>query len=106
MTPKPSVLFVNQHYYPDLAATAKMLTDLCEYLAADEFDVHVLCSRGHCLSGSMQVPKKEVHNGVHIHRVRATAFGRNRVVGRLSDYASFYAGAWPASLPVRRTTMW
>jgi len=93
MTPKPSVLFVNQHYHPDLAATAQMLTDLCEYLAADGFDVHVLCSRGHYLSGSMQVPKEEVHNGVYIHRVRATAFGRSRVLGRLTDYASFYAGA-------------
>lgn len=86
----PSILFINQHYWPDFASTAQHLTDLSEYLAAEGFDVHVLCSRGHYLSGSMDVPAEETHNGVHIHRVRATAFGRDTILGRLTDYASFY----------------
>ncbi|MFB6231467.1 MAG: glycosyltransferase family 4 protein [Salinibacter sp.] len=86
----PSILFINQHYWPDFASTAQHLTDLAEYLASEGFDVHVLCSRGHYLSGSMDVPAEEVHNGVHIYRVRATAFGRDTVLGRLTDYASFY----------------
>jgi glycosyltransferase involved in cell wall biosynthesis len=87
----PSILFINQHYWPDLASTAQHLTDLSEYLAEQGFDVHVLCSRGHYLSGSMEVPAEETHNGVHIHRVRATAFGRDTVLGRITDYASFYS---------------
>lgn len=86
----PSILFINQHYWPDCAATAQMLTDLAEYLAGEGFDVHVLCSRGHYLAGSMDAPAEEMHNGVHIHRVRATAFGRETTLGRLADYASFY----------------
>jgi glycosyltransferase involved in cell wall biosynthesis len=91
MSQSPSILFINQHYWPDCAATAQMLTDLAEYLAAAGADVHVLCSRGHYLSGSMEVPAEETHNGVHIHRVRATAFGRGTTLGRLTDYASFGA---------------
>jgi glycosyltransferase involved in cell wall biosynthesis len=87
----PSILFINQHYWPDCAATALMLTDLAEHLAAEGYEVHVLCSRGHYLSGSMEVPAEEIHNGVHIHRVRATAFGRGHILGRLTDYASFFA---------------
>ena len=87
----PSILFINQHYWPDLASTAQHLTDLAEYLADQGFDVHVLCSRGHYLSGSMEVPAEETHNGVHIHRVRATAFGRDTILGRITDYASFYS---------------
>jgi glycosyltransferase involved in cell wall biosynthesis len=87
----PSILFINQHYWPDLASTAQHLTDLAEYLAEQGFDVHVLCSRGHYLSGSMEVPAEETHNGVHIHRVRATAFGRDTILGRITDYASFYS---------------
>jgi len=86
----PSILFINQHYWPDFASTAQHLTDLAEHLAEEGFDVHVLCSRGHYLSGSMDVPVEETHNGVHIYRVRATAFGRDTIVGRLTDYASFY----------------
>ncbi len=87
----PSILFINQHYWPDLASTAQHLTDLAEYLAEQGFDVHVLCSRGHYLSGSMEVPAEETRNGVHIHRVRATAFGRETILGRITDYASFYS---------------
>ena len=90
MSGRPSILFVNQHYYPDFASTAQHLTDLAEHLAEDGFEVHVMCSAGHYLSGSMDVPLEETHNGVHIHRVRATAFGRDTVMGRLTDYASFF----------------
>ena len=86
----PSILFINQHYWPDFASTAQHLTDLAEHLAAEGIDVHVLCSRGHYLSGSMDVPAEETRNGVHIYRVRATAFGRDTIFGRLTDYASFY----------------
>ncbi len=93
MSQAPSLLFINQHYWPDLAATAQMLTDLAEYLAADGLDVHVLCSRGHYLGDAMDVPAEETHKGVHIHRVRATAFGRDGTLGRLTDYASFYTSA-------------
>ncbi|MFB6249162.1 MAG: glycosyltransferase family 4 protein [Salinibacter sp.] len=90
MSESPSLLFVNQHYYPDFASTAQHLTDLAEHLDDRGFEVHVLCSAGHYLSGSMDVPLEETHNGVHIHRVRATAFGRDSIVGRLTDYASFF----------------
>ena len=93
MSQTPSILFINQHYWPDLAATAQMLTDLAEYLVNEGFDVHVLCSRGHYLSGEMEVPAEEIRHGVKIHRVAATAFGRGTTLGRLTDYASFFSGA-------------
>ena len=86
----PSLLFVNQHYAPDLASTAQHLTDLAEHLAAEGFEVHVLCSRGHYLSGEMEVPAEETRGGVHVHRVRTTAFGREATLGRVADYASFF----------------
>ncbi len=85
-----SLLLVNQHYHPDVASTAQHLTDLAEYLAADGYEVEVLCGRGHYLAGQMAVPDREVHNGVSIRRVRTTSFGRGRHVGRLLDYLSFY----------------
>lgn len=85
-----SIAFLNQHYYPDVAATAQNLTDLCEHLAAQGYDVHVYCSRGHYLSGKMKAPRYEYHNGVHIHRLGATSFGRTSNLGRMIDYLSFF----------------
>lgn len=93
MPHKPSLLFVNQHYYPDFASTGQHLTDLAEHLAAAGHDVSVLCSRGKYLAGSLDVPKEEVHHGVHIHRVQGTSFGRGSHLGRIVDYASFYVQA-------------
>ena len=91
MSERPSVLLVNQHYWPDHAATGQYLTDLGERLAADGFDVSVLCAQGQYQSGKLEAPAEEVHNGVHITRVKTTAFGRGTTMGRLADYASFYA---------------
>lgn len=86
----PSLLLVNQHYYPDVASTGQHLTDLAEHLAAEGYDVEVLAGRGKYLAGRMDVPDREVRNGVSIRRVRTTSFGRGSHFGRLIDYASYY----------------
>lgn len=87
---RPSVLFVNQHYHPDVASTGQHLTDLAEYLVGRGHAVEVLTARGHYVAGAMNAPATETHNGVRIRRVRATAFGRGTHLGRLVDYATFY----------------
>jgi glycosyltransferase involved in cell wall biosynthesis len=89
-TLNPTITFINQHYYPDVAATGQILTDLCEYLAAYDFNVRVICSRGHYLSGQIKAPAYEVRRGVEIHRIRATSHGRESTLGRMTDYASFF----------------
>jgi glycosyltransferase involved in cell wall biosynthesis len=45
---------------------------------------------------------REVRNGVTITRLRTTGFGRSSVVGRLTDYASFYVQALLRLLGRRR----
>jgi glycosyltransferase involved in cell wall biosynthesis len=85
-----SVLFVNQHYWPDVASTGQHLTDLAEYLAARGLHVAVLTSRVHYTAGRVEAPERETRNGVAIRRLKGTAFGRGRTLGRLADYASFY----------------
>ena len=87
---RPSLLFVNAHYYPDVASTGQHLTDLAEYLAGEGYRVAVLTSRGRYLAGRVAAPAVEERNGVEIRRLRSTAFGRGSHLGRLIDYASFY----------------
>lgn len=86
------LLFINQYYWPDMAATSQMMSDLCEHLAAHGHEVHVLCSRGKYDDGTHEglPPRYEVRNGVHIHRVTATGFGKRSMLGRIADYASFH----------------
>ena len=41
---QPALLFVNQHYWPDVASPGQHLTDLAEYLASEGMRVTVLSS--------------------------------------------------------------
>jgi len=79
------ILFVNAHYYPDIAATAHHLTDLAERMAASGSAVEICTSRGKYVAGKMQIAEHEVRNGVTIRRVRSTTHGRGSIVGRLLD---------------------
>jgi len=87
------LLLLNSHYYPDVASTGQHLTDLAEHLASRGVAVEVLTSRGHYVAGSIDAPAREVQRGVRIRRVRTTAFGRSSRIGRIVDYATYYARA-------------
>ncbi len=75
------ILFLNQYYYPDIAATAQILADLCEDLAQAGHSVTVLCGSARYRlphrgllpevadEKSAPLPKYERHRGVHIRRV-------------------------------------
>lgn len=59
----PRVIFVNRVYWPSTAATAQLLTDLAEALAARGWPVHVVAAG----DGPAE------HNGVTLHRTGAGA---------------------------------
>ena len=95
------VLLINQFYVPDVAATGQLMADVAEELSHRGHQVHVICSRRSYTGAAPALPAAERINGVHVHRVGATGFGRDRTTGRILDYASFYLLAlWEAlSLP-------
>lgn len=87
------ILFVNQYYWPDVAATAQHLADLCTDLVRRGHRVEVLASRRpydpHAAGGSL-LPRREVHQGVIVRRLSATGFGKRSPLGRAIDYLSFH----------------
>ncbi len=84
------ILLLNQFYRPDPAATGQLLADLGTGLAAAGHEVHVVCSRRAYAGGSERLAAEELLDGVRVHRVGATGFGRAGTAGRIIDYASFY----------------
>jgi glycosyltransferase involved in cell wall biosynthesis len=84
------IVFVNRYYDPDQSATSQMLTDLAKGLAASGFRVHVVSSRQLYDDPGTRLVPDEMLFGVHVHRVATTRFGRDRLLGRAMDYASFY----------------
>lgn len=81
-------VFINRFYWPEEPATAQLLTDLAQALAAESHDVTVVTSRPG--AGS---PRRETHNRVQIVRVRSTRWARHGLLGKAFDFASFYLGA-------------
>jgi len=89
------ILFVNQFYRPDVAATGQLLADLAEKLAQDNQEIHVLCSRKSYLGGDNNYQKHQVIENVHIHRIGGSRFGRGNIFGKLTNFLSFYFfAAW------------
>jgi colanic acid biosynthesis glycosyl transferase WcaI len=81
---RPRILVLNQYYWPGVEATAHLLSQLCEALAAD-YDVTVVTGHLH----GLDLPSEEERNGVRIVRVRSTAYERSQLHLRAANYASY-----------------
>src|SRR5436309_2123106 len=91
------IWFINRFFYPDLSATAQILTELAEDLDARGEFVTVITGRTGYLGSGTSLPAWELHKGIEIRRIRCSNFGRRTRLGRVVDYFSFYlAASWYA----------
>ncbi len=75
---KPRVIFINRVYWPSLAATSQLLTDLAEGLAARDWPVHVIAA-GH---------EPGPRHGVIIHRT-GEGDRHGGLISRAKNYTRF-----------------
>jgi colanic acid biosynthesis glycosyl transferase WcaI len=87
------IVFLNRYFFPDHSATSQLLSDVAFHLADAGYEVHVITSQQLYDSPTTRLPKLERIRGVQVHRVWTSRFGRSRLVGRASDYLSFYLSA-------------
>lgn len=87
------ILILNQTFYPDVASTGQLMWDLARHLDARGHRVSVLTSRQFYGTDKLHDLAEERIGNIHITRLRGTAFGKGNILGRLSDFASFYAAA-------------
>lgn len=79
------ILFINQAFYPDLAATAQVLTDAALRLTEEGHEVVVLTGRRGYLPPHLLYPAQEEYRGVKIIRVSPFMFGRGSKIKRILD---------------------
>src|SRR6266568_519890 len=96
MTLTPRLLVLNEYYWPGIEATAHLLTQLCEALAA-EYDVTVVTGAG--AGAGRGIAER---NGVRIVRVPSTSYERRRLSRRALNYVTYVTLALQASLRERR----
>lgn len=91
--PQAKTIFVNRFFHPDISATSQILSDLTFELAATGMDIHIVASRLRYDDPAIKLPAHEVIDGVTVHRVWTSRFGRSHMLGRLCDYLTFYLTA-------------
>lgn len=84
------VVLLNQPFYPDVVATAQMGKDLADALVARGHEVHAVASRSIYGQKGATLAKRETIDGIHIHRVGASLFGRRGILARAADFFLFY----------------
>ena len=85
------IFLLNQYYPPDTAPTGQYLHDVARALVQRGHTVTVFCSQ-RAYNGDERYPLEETRDGVRIHRIRASGFGRRHGIGKMLDYATFYLG--------------
>lgn len=96
------VLLLNQVFFPDVAATAQHAHDLARHLVAHGHDVVVIASRSIYGQRGAALPRRESVDGIEIHRVGRSLFGKAGIPTRLLDFALFYLAATIKAFAVRR----
>lgn len=101
MADKPRVLAYSIYYYPELASTAQIYTELFEGLS-DDFDITVICAVP-CYTGS--IPEqyqdkhlyREEHGGVKIVRVPVRPYSKQSKKERILNIVDFWRNAKKAT---------
>lgn len=73
-----------------MSATSQLLSDLAFDISSRKVKVWVITSRELYEHPHAELEKSEDIDGVCIHRVWSTQFGRDKLVGRSIDYLTFY----------------
>jgi glycosyltransferase involved in cell wall biosynthesis len=87
------IFFFNRYVHPDHSATSQLLTDLASHLAGHGWQVVLVGSSQRYDAATAALPASEHVHGFEVVRVGGTRFGRNSLLGRSLDYASYLVAA-------------
>ena len=96
------IIFINRFYYPDHSATSQLLTQLSEFLAKSDKNIHIITSRQMYEDPKVGLNAEDLINNVTIHRVYSSTFGRDNLMGRTIDYLTFYISSFVLLLALVR----
>lgn len=89
MREKNDVLFLCQYFYPEYISSATLPYDTALALVKEGLDVSVICGYPLEYSKDNNIPKKEIHRGIKINRLKYLQLNRSSFIGRLTNYVSF-----------------
>ena len=106
MNKKKKLLVYAHYYYPDVASTGQILTELCEGMK-ETFDITVICvvpSYTGKIEEKYKTQRiyKENINGINIVRVRVPEFQKSNKVSRIKNLLSYFFNSLIATLKIEK----
>lgn len=87
------ITILSQHFYPETAATAQLLTDLAAELSIRGYEVAAVTAQP-AYHERRRLPRRETVHGVEIKRCLSFSVARRHLAGRLLSGVSFALSAW------------
>lgn len=83
MTKNNKIWIISEYYYPIVTSTGYYITEIAESLATKRNNIHVVCTNARYNErDKIVVPRNEIRNGVHIHRVLTGSINKNNLLSR------------------------
>jgi glycosyltransferase involved in cell wall biosynthesis len=77
------IWIISEYYYPIVTSTGYYITEIAESLAVSSNNIHVICTNArYNEKDKINVPRNEIRNGVHIHRVLTGSINKNNLLTR------------------------
>lgn len=86
---KSKLLICSQVYWPDTSSVSQHLSDLCEYLVSNGWQLRVISSALPYEDQKGSFKAFEVYQGVEIERLKHAKFSKKSTLGRLCTFFSF-----------------
>ncbi len=101
---KKRLLVYAHYFYPDVASTGQLLTELCEGLQ-DKFDITVICvvpSYGGKVEPKYKVKKffKEKYKNINLIRVRVPNFNKQNKLSRVKNIIAYFINSVIATFKI------
>ena len=106
MNKKKRLLVYAHYYYPDVASTGQILTELCKGMK-DTFDITVICVVP-SYSGTIDEKYKtqriynEEINGIKVIRVRVPEFQKSNKVSRIKNLVAYFFNSLIATIKLEK----
>lgn len=105
-TEKKSLLIYAHYYYPDVASTGQILTELAEGLQ-EKFHITVICTVPSYTGKISQYYRKHKYyyeniNGIDVLRIRVPEFRKNFALSRIINITSYFVSAVFATFRVEK----
>ena len=96
------VYIISQYFYPDLAATGQVLTELAEELQSYGRTIRVVAGLPNYVgSDIVEAAKHENYRGIKIKRLNYLRLSKDSAVGRLAAWFSFWINAFINTVFIR-----